>query len=388
MINQSILVIALSARPFVVAAKRAGYLVSAIDAFADKQTLMLADKVVVVDYGEHGFNAAAMLNAVNALNVKQYVGYIYGSGFEAQPELLQQLAQILPLIGNSVNAVQAVKSVKFFAELDAMNIKHPNIYDALPVNAMNHGAENGAYLEKFAGGCGGTHISVAETAQKLAPDHYFQQHISGLAVSLLFIADGKEIVVIGFNEQWLNPAKTMPYLYGGAVGNIALPIEVQQQLIDAAQKITRKFGLIGLNSLDAIIEKTVSQGDIVYVLEINPRLSATVDLYEEANLIDAHVQTIMMHSLKYSELLATIKKSQQSKAQAIVYAEFDMQVPAQFDWPDWAVDTPYHADERDINILATEPICTVIAHASNADDAKLLAQSRVKILFAELVARY
>ena len=64
MINKSILIIALSARPFVVAARRAGYIVTAIDAFADKQTLDLADKVVVVDYGEHGFNAAATLNAV------------------------------------------------------------------------------------------------------------------------------------------------------------------------------------------------------------------------------------------------------------------------------------------------------------------------------------
>ena len=384
MINKSILIIALSARPFVVAARRAGYIVSAIDAFADKQTLALADKVMVVGHDEHGFNAAAMLNALYALNVKQYVGFIYGSGFEAQPELLQKLTQILPLIGNAASTVKAVKSVEFFAELDSLNIKHPKIYDVLPVNAINHGA----YLKKFAGGCGGTHIRVAETAQKLAPDYYFQQHISGLAESLLFIADGKEIVVIGFNEQWLNPTKTMPYRYGGAVGNVALPIDVQQQLIEAAQKITRKFGLIGLNSLDAIIEKTVSQADIAHVLEINPRLSATVDLYEEANLIDVHVKTILMHSLKYSELLATIKKSQQSKAQAIVYAEFNMQVPAQFDWPDWALDTPYSANQSHMKILTAEPICTVIAHANNADDAKQLAQSRVKILLAELVARY
>ncbi len=371
-----------------VAANRAGYIVSAIDAFADKHTLTLADKLMVVDYDELGFNAAAMLSAVNALCVKQYVGFIYGSGFEAQPELLQQLAQILPLIGNSVSTLQAVKSVKFFAELDSLNIKHPNIYDALPVNATKHGAENSGYLKKFAGGCGGTHISIAETAHKLAPDYYFQQHISGLALSLLFIADGKEIAVIGFNEQWLNPTKTMPYRYGGAVGNIALPIVVQQQLIEAAQKITRQFGLIGLNSLDAIVEKTASQNDAAHMLEINPRLSATVDLYEEANLIDLHVQTILMHALKYTELPVAIKDSKKSKAQAIVYAEFDLQVPAQFDWPDWVVDTPYYADDSDINILAAEPICTVIAHANNADDAKHLAQSRVKILLAELVACY
>ena len=383
-----------------VAAKRAGYSVSAIDAFADKQTLTLADKVMVVAYDKHGFNAAAMLSAVNAINVKQYVGFIYGSGFEAQPELLLKLAQIIPLIGNAASNVQAVKTTGFFAVLDALNIKHPNIYEALPVNAINHGAENGSYLKKFAGGCGGTHISVAETEQKLASDHYFQQHISGLAVSLLFIADGKEIVVIGFNEQWLNPTKTMPYRYGGAVGNIALPIEVQQQLIEAAQKITRQFGLTGLNSLDAIIQKTALQGDIVYVLEINPRLSATVDLYEDLNLIDAHVQTVLMHSLKdpkkytetytekYSKLPASIKASKQCKAQAIVYAEFDMQLPTEFDWPDWVVDTPCKADGSHIKILATEPICTVNAHAKNADDAKQLAQSRVKILLAELAAHF
>ncbi len=73
-----------------VAAKRAGYSVTAIDAFSDRQTVASADATLLVEYGCDGFNADALLAAVNTLDAGQYMGFVYGSGFEAQPELLEK----------------------------------------------------------------------------------------------------------------------------------------------------------------------------------------------------------------------------------------------------------------------------------------------------------
>lgn len=378
MSSQSILIIALSARPFVAAAKRAGYVVTAIDAFADKHTVELADTAIVVDYDRFGFNADALLNAIGKLDASQYLGFVYGSGFEAQPELLQKIADIIPLIGNAPVTVRAVKNASdFFAALTQCNIAHPGVYDSLPANHRKH-----VYLRKFAAGCGGTHIKMASREDAaLEVNHYYQQHVDGHSISLLFIANSQEVGVIGFNEQWLSPLATMPFRYGGAVSRITLPQAIQQQLMDAAEKLTIAFGLLGLNSLDAIVRDGVA-----YVLEVNPRLSATIDLYEndEINLLDWHVQVNLKNlNLKQSDFYEanSFKVSKQSKAHAIVYAMVDTVVADTFEWPSWVVDNPHHITQhKAIKILAGEPICTVLAYADQAGEAKQLAHIRVKIM--------
>lgn len=383
--SSSILIIALSARPFVTAAKRAGYKVTAIDAFADQQTVELAEITIIVNYDEYGFNANDLLAAVNTLQLNQYIGFMYGSGFDAQPELLQQLAKIMPLIGNASETVSVVNSASgFFAALNELNILYPKIYDELPAADQNY-----KYLQKFAGGCGGTHIQFARNNTKLAPNHYYQQHVEGRSVSLLFIAKGEEIEVIGFNEQWHNPTKAKPFRYGGAVNHIELTESAQQQLLDAAKKLTIKFGLIGLNSLDAVIQYTDMQNDLVYVLEINPRLSATFDLYDdlEVNLLESHLQVCREKSRLKANFHEVSQAIKSSKAHAIVYATSDIQFSESPDWPDWVVDTPQLKTQfENINILESQPICSVVAHADQAGDAKQLAQTRVKIILENLEA--
>jgi predicted ATP-grasp superfamily ATP-dependent carboligase len=370
--QKSLLVIALSARPYVEAAKRAGYAVTAIDGFADKQTVEFADKTIVVAFDRNGFEADALLRAIQKLDASQYLGFVYGSGLDAQPELLDKIASVIPLVGNSAASVKAVKTASsFFAALQQCNIAYPLVFDSLT------GTHTDDYLTKFAGGCGGTHIKLAGKDDELADNHYYQQHMDGRPVSLLFLANGTQAEVVGFNAQWLSPSVEMPFRYGGAVSHIVLPQAIQQQLTDAAERLSRAFDLVGLNSLDAIV-----QDDHVYVLEINPRLSATVELYEhtESRLLNLHVQASLgqLDHVSHFNQLAT-----QSKAHAIVYAPFDMMIPATFDWPDCTVDTPYHdsqAQAQTIEIVAEAPVCSVLAEADDADTAKQLAQTRVKML--------
>jgi predicted ATP-grasp superfamily ATP-dependent carboligase len=364
--QKSLLVIALSARPYVEAAKQAGYAVTAIDGFADKQTVELADKTIVVGFDHNGFEADALLGAIQKLDASQYLGFVYGSGLDAQPELLEKIASVIPLIGNSAACVKAVKTASsFFSTLTQCNVAYPQVVDSLI------GRHADGYLSKFAGGCGGTHIKLVSKDDELAVNHYYQQHVDGRSVSLLFLANGMQVEVVGFNEQWISPCSEMPFRYGGAVSHLVLSPSIQQQLMEAARRLTKAFGLVGLNSLDALV-----QDDIVYVLEVNPRLSATVDLYEntESSLLSLHVQAGLrqLNNVSHFNQLAA-----QSKAHAIVYAPFDMIIPASFDWPDWAVDTPCHDSQE---VMVGVPICSVLAKADDADTAKQLAQTRVKML--------
>lgn len=347
------------------AATRAGYAVTAIDAFADKQTVELAEATVVVGYGKYGFDADALLSVIARLDASRYLGFVYGSGFEAQPDLLQKIAALIPVIGNSAVTVAAVKATNsFFSTLEKCNISYPKVYEVLP-----DGVDSTVYLKKLAGGCGGTHISIASADCAIqAGQHYYQQLINGRSVSLLFVANVHGVEVIGFNEQWLSPTEILPFRYGGAVNNIALPEPIQQQMIAAAEKLTVEFGLVGLNSLDAVL-----RGELVYVLEINPRLSATFDLYDDENLMDLHIQACIDGEL-FSHQCA-----RSSNAHAIVYAATDIVISNAFEWPCWVVDIPQPAtQQKEITILAGEPVCTVLSHAYDADEAKRLAQVRLE----------
>ena len=354
----------MSARPIVESAQRAGYRITAIDAYADVETLALAELSVVVDCDNQGFDAQALLAKINDLDASQYLGFVYGSGFEAQPELLQKISTKIPLLGNTAATVAKIKTASsFFANLQQLNIPFPNVVKCLPADPKHR------YLKKFAAGNGGTHITWAKkSSQSLESNCYYQEYISGCSVSLLFLANGNSVEVIGFNEQWLSPSVAMPFRYGGAVSQFHLATDIQHQLIKSAQKITLAFGLLGLNSLDAIVAE-----DIVYILEINPRLTATFGLYAESNLFQQHIKAC----LGQSPIVAMSIKD--ASAHAIVYAPAELTITSGFAWPDWAADIPDITNKNTV-IKKGNPVCTVVAQSLDAESAKQLAQTRVKLM--------
>ena len=58
-------------RPHVEAAVKAGFVVTAIDAFADVQTAAMAEKSIAVAYDSQGFHADALIAAVGALDISR-----------------------------------------------------------------------------------------------------------------------------------------------------------------------------------------------------------------------------------------------------------------------------------------------------------------------------
>jgi len=358
------------------------------------QTAALAEKSVLVSYGRHGFDAEALMAAVCALDLSRYIGFVYGSGFESQPQLLAALSEKLPLIGNSPDVVAAVKHpATFFAALKRLGIRHPDVRHTLPEQYHD-------YLIKSGGGCGGTHIRTASQLHPvLAETDYYQRKIDGHSISLLFLANPHGVEAIGFNEQWLSPTAHAPYRYGGAVGNPVLAPDIRQQLIDAAQLLAREFSLTGLNSIDAIVATaddgtTAGTDSPLYVLEINPRLSATidlqsmdlqsmdlpaVDLHRDAarNLFELHIQACRNPhgQTEYN----VHQPARQCNAHAVVYAASALELAVPVPWPDWVTDIPaYHG--QTIAISAGEPVCTVLASAADSDVAKKLVQGRVEAM--------
>jgi predicted ATP-grasp superfamily ATP-dependent carboligase len=359
-----------SARPFVQAAVAAGYEVIALDAFADSDTAQMTSSLHALKYADGAFDAVELEATLKEIALQGPLGLVYGSGFETQPTLLALIERHMPLIGNSVRVVRNMKrAITFFALLDVLNIPRP------PVGLQQMSDEElatASWLTKKNGGSGGTHIRRATADIPLESGSYYQQEVQGIPVSLLFAADGMNMKEVGFNQQWLAPTALMPYRYGGAVSHAELPQAVRRQLLTAAQKLTSAVGLRGLNSLDAIM-----QGERVWVLELNPRLTATFDLYpaEHGQLFELHLQAAAGSLGNWPQL------SSKARAHYIVYAPENIKLPESFDWPQWVADIPAIG----ALIKAGEPVCTVTAEADTAEQAVTLMAERVKVLAKALI---
>jgi predicted ATP-grasp superfamily ATP-dependent carboligase len=369
--SPAILIIALSARPFVAAAVQAGFKVSAIDGFADSQTQAMASMTSVAPFDNDGFQAEALLAIIDTLDTNRYIGFIYGSGFEAQPTLLAEIAKRMPLLGNLPATLANVKSPRiFFSACARLGVAHPQTWTQANASLPLDG------LVKAVGASGGGHVQPYSNAKvSLDKQCYAQQKLHGLPVSVLFLAYAQQAALVGFNELMLAPTEALPYRYGGAVSQIDLPASVQDQLLKAAQQLTAEFSLLGLNSLDAVL-----QDGVAYVLEINPRLSASVGLYET---VDGEMSLLAMHvaACKQAQtytLPSSVAVKSGSVAQAVIYSELPLSIPANFIWPDWVQDCP--SPQSSIQMHAGEPICTVLASADKADAAKQLLAIRVKML--------
>ena len=330
---------------------------------------------MTIGYDSRGFDSSQLLSAIKQLDSSRFIGFVYGSGFEAQPELLQRVSEFIPIIGNAASTVAAIKNpAVFFAALQQLHINHPQTCSAVPAQDAE------AYLIKLSGGSGGWHIRHASAGGGDFPGgHYYQHRVAGRAVSLLFLANVDGIEVIGFNEQWCSPSAGMPFRYGGAAGNVELSGSVREQLVSYAAALANRFHLRGLNSLDAIVQDTgnTAEDAQVFVLEINPRLSATIDLYNQPDhsLFARHVSA----SLSQGCADADFRLNGHSHAHAIVYARHDLEIAAPDDWPVWVTDTPACFGSQ-LRFLAGEPVCTVLADADDAEMAKKIVQDRVEII--------
>lgn len=412
--NNALLIISLSARSYVEAAKLAGFYVTAIDGFVDQETQAQSDEAFTVDVDANGFNATKLMNIVSGLEAKRYIGCLFGAGFESQPTQLNLIAEIMPVLGNAVDVIAAVKNPQyFFQSLSDLNVKFPALQDLNKVSPNQQ-----RVIQKKIGGSGGEHISWVDlndcqndcVDSVSNPNVYHQAYLEGQAISVLLLVGvsfehaNAPVAIIGFNEQWTSADEKEPFKFGGIVSHVKLQKAVKRKLGLIVQQIVKKFDLIGLNSLDVIVDN-----DEIYVLEVNPRLSASLSLYLQdyldgvrVNLLQAHVdicayskttnnkqQALALNAVigDLIEFNQPYQKGKLSKAFAVVYAENDCMIDHHMQWPEWAADLPRHEKyAKNAGILAQiafkkgEPICSVVASGVDALVAKASVNGRVNYI--------
>jgi predicted ATP-grasp superfamily ATP-dependent carboligase len=292
-------------------------------------------------------------------------GLIYGAGFEHDPALLGAMGALVPLLGNSPATVAASKDPLAFAALLArLGLPHP------PTTRAPPGGDG--WLCKQIGGSGGTHIAPAQTASADA-GVYFQRHVSGRALSAAFLADGRSAQVLGFSEQWTAGDAAAPFRYGGCAGPVSLPPALAAAIAAACRAVAAGLGLVGLNSLDLLID-----GERFHIIEVNPRPGATLDIFD--GLGGVALWRLHLDAVAGRLPSAAAGAAAEARAAAIVYAADRIAIPATMTWPAWTADRSNAGTVIDRG----EPVCTVRARAATAVAARASAEGRRTRLLAQL----
>jgi uncharacterized protein len=365
----AVLIAAVSGRALAASARRGGYLPLVVDFFADQDTVAVsAAQVRLTGRLAHGIDAGEVLAALETLAARgNPLGVVCGTGFEDRPDCLARIAERWKLFGNSPAIVARAKDPLALAELARdCGIPHPETSLASPADASG-------WLRKRRGGSGGSHVRPPRN-DTLAPNFYFQRRVDGTAVSALVLADGRRANVVGFSSQWASPVVGRPFRYGGAVRPAPLSPVVAEALAAGAERLAEAIPLVGLNSVDFLIN-----GDEFWLLEVNPRPGATLDIFEppEGSLFALHLAACE------GELPLKTPSVCDAAAAAIVYAEHDLPLLPHLDWPNWTADRA----QGGIAVQAGDPLCTVCATAATPTEARRLVEERVAAIRAWARAR-
>ncbi|MGR9114569.1 MAG: ATP-grasp domain-containing protein [Gammaproteobacteria bacterium] len=350
-----LLIVANSGRMLAQAARQAGFIPLVIDLYADQDTFILAEAVFRVD----AFNEQNLKAAIAYFNRRYPVSRaVYGSGLERSPECVKVLGQHFVLLGNDYATFRKIQNKRhFFALLTKLSIPHPEV-------AFDPPRKQSGWLVKPWQGNGGIGIrrftgrTLTETAV------YWQKMINGTSGSVLFLADGLRAQVIGCNTQWNSTIHSDDeFVFAGIVNESPLSVNGEQCLYGWIQRLVRAYRLKGLNTLDFM-----AQGDRIFVLEINPRPSASMQLYDNGILM-RHVMAC------FGRFEHFVNQASDYCGYLIIYADISLKIPDCFQWPEGCMDLPGSG----LIIRKGDPICSMIAREKSPQSVyhKLTATQQI-----------
>jgi uncharacterized protein len=269
-----LVVAGVTTRPMAVSAARAGWTVTAADAFGDLDLRACAEVLTPRGSGE-GFDPTAAALAARAIPATFAA---YTSNFENHPDAVAVLARGRRLLGNPPAVLRRVRDpLGLMGSLRRLGFDTPPTR-ASPPRAPRDRQRRWLLKPRRSGGGHGT--SLWRPGRPLARHQYLQERIAGLPGSVVFLADGRRAHVLGISRQLVGRAEfgARGFRYcGSLMGPGLFPAEeaLRRRADALASGVARTFGLVGLNGLDFI-----ARAGVPWPIEVNPRFSASMELLE------------------------------------------------------------------------------------------------------------
>ena len=271
----NLLVIGASSRSFAESACRAGMTVSAIDLFGDRDLVAVCQQSLRLPRDEypHGFlQAAAQLPPGP---------WVYGGGLENHPHLLDQLAAVRPLAGNTGRQTVLVRDPDRLAVL----AKRAGFQFPATFRTPSGVPADGSYLLKPLASAGGLGVMAWRGGLTTGGrgDACWQQQMSGQVMSASLLLGPRQGELLGFCRQLIGHrwGSGIPFGFCGAVEQ---PLQlyadkVRDRFHRLAHLLADELGLRGLVGVDFILPR-MGHGETPVVLEINPRPTASMELID------------------------------------------------------------------------------------------------------------
>jgi predicted ATP-grasp superfamily ATP-dependent carboligase len=370
--GQRVLIAGVSTRAAAESAARAGFDVTAIDAFGDlDQHPSVRALSVPRDYGAR-FTPTAAARVARSIEGD---AAMYLSSFENHPKAVGLLSSGRELWGNPPSMLRRVRDP---FELTRVLRKCGHAVLSIRVNPTR----TGRWLLKPVLSGGGGRVRVWHPGRRVPRGFYLQEFVEGTPGSIVFVAARGRALPIGISRQ-LAGAPAFGATGFKYCGNILAPAGDAQFARDnalvrtasaLARTIAEEFELVGVNGLDF-----VARDGVPYAIEVNPRWTASMELVERAygfSVFGAHAAACVNGVLPASRdfKLGAARRGVQAYGKAIVFARRDVVIGDRWNTDHWIRDIP-HPGER---IAEGRPICTVLAagrdalacHAALVDSAR------------------
>ncbi len=350
-----VLVVAVSARMIAQLAVADGYPVTAVDRFGDVDLRAIAEVATAP-------SSDAMADLAGAIDADAVV---YGAGLENRPDLVARLAEGRELLGTPPERLGAVRDPwAVSAAAAAAGARAPEIRAVGETPARG---DAGPWLRKPQRGGGGRGVRRWRGG-RLRSSEILQRHIPGLSCSAVAIADGRRAVVLGLTEQL---HRRPGFQWTGNLTPPRLPAgerdELEGRLAAVCTEVAARFGVRGAFSVDAIWD-----GRSAWVLEVNPRPSAALELFGPG-VFQWHVRAARGVSLATA---GSPPAASCAKVKLVLFAERDVRAPEPGWWPAGLVRDIPHCGET---IPRGAPVCTLVG---DTDDAPGLAARGAELLAA------
>ncbi len=360
--NRPLLIVGASGRAAAQSAVYAGWQPFIIDLFADEDTRSLGPvwQCSLVDYPQGFIELAAQAPPGP---------WMFTGGLENYPDVVEAISHSRELFGVRPEVLKTIRDPFVLQKL-------------VPMPAMCRVNEphdtTKRWLRKPFRGSGGFGIETlrlpASESGTAEAEFYSQEWLDAPSYSALFLFNEHRFPsLIGvcaqlIGEPWLHaPA----FQYCGNIGPIRTDDSLNHRLQELGH-LLQPLGLRGLVGIDFL-----KSGDDLFVLEVNPRYAASVELYERAlgcSLLREHIQAFQT-SPAHSRF-ATEKRDGNIHGKAVLYAEHSFVVPPLHPWrgPSFA-DIPMVGS----TISAGQPVVTLFASGDTETECRERLQDLARV---------
>ena len=294
---------------------------------------------------------------------------IFCGPVEIEPSLIDEASKEFTVLNAPPSAIAICRNLAFLQEQALDGIRFPKV-------SFDNGGEPG-WLLKDSTSAGGVGVTDC-TGARLIGDRYRQKFIDGVSIGASFLSgDTTRLMGLTRHIGQVKEFGQAGYLYGG----LCYPAVVDESVTDCigrfGERVSAAASLTGWWGADFILTQAGP-----YLLEINPRFTASMELIAAAHAIDlVAAQIAALKGDKGDKVHTVAAPPKGCRATAVCYARQDCIFDGSHDWfQSGARDVPHNGSA----IKKGEPVCSLYADAGSYDDCVRLLKEQAAKLYGGL----